>query len=432
MENLDNCATLYVKRRKVEEPLEEREEQNCRQEIEQWRLFNAAYRLPPHVNPIEILPRGAQILAEDPYDLKLGFPYHSFLEKCDISVLGWTHFTRSILGRFEQCGGPRFHFPHANDFEIHTMAKYIEYILDNVAEQDITFFRPRGLIMRIDMPGEQEFGLDFMDLYVGRYGSRHIDQYPHNLMAPPDHESIAKSPKPELCKSCKAFTSSPQKRANNRHRNDIRQKLFNGTRIVIDPLAVLEDPNTAYKRGWTNWIKQCADAKEKKPRAPKDDEHRALGEDEPLTLPGSKEDKPYPVLKGEDDQLEYFKTLDTYFEARRTRPLSERVFRWPPSKQLFYDRWRGHTGDPVLQPRLGLAHRHAHEWVPWADSMDKRMHVQSQPQTVVPADGIGIMELHRGKSGTEHARTDKVSVRSAKALPRLQSEFKAVYLQVHK
>jgi hypothetical protein len=60
------------------------------------------------------------------------------------------------------------------------------------------------------------------------------------------------------------------------------------------------------------------------------------------------------------------------------------------------------------------------------------MHAQKQPQTVLPADGIEVMELLRAKRGSKSARMDKYSQRSAKALPVLQSELKSAYLRVHK
>jgi len=430
---LDVCGRLYHKRRRRDEPLERKEELRCRQVREQWKSINATYRPPPTLNPTAILPRGVQILAEDPYDLKLGFPYHSFLEKCDISIDGWNHVVRSILGKFEHCGGARFHFPDANNFEINTLAQNMEYILDNVAEQDISFFRPRGFIMRMDMPGEQEFGLDFMDLYVGRNGGSRADALPHNLMeeikfAPLDHECI-KTSKFDFCAICLA-SKGPQKKRN-LHRDNIRREFFNGTRIVIDPLAVLEDPVTAYKRGWTNWSKQCSDAAAKKPVSTKNDQ------DKPLPLPRDGKGMPRPVFKDGDDQYTFFKSLDRYLEAKRKSPLSERVFRWPPSKQIFYDRWRGHTTDSVGHSHLFDQWHHSgtrgqkNMWVPWADSMDKRMHAQRQPQIVVPADGIEIIELSRGKSGKTQARKDRDSVVSARALPKLESEIKVEYLRLH-
>ncbi|KAN0089485.1 hypothetical protein V8E51_019745 [Hyaloscypha variabilis] len=419
IQSWDKCATGYLKRRKVEEILEEVVEGKCRQEREQWRLSNATYRRPPHLNPTEVLPRGMQILAEDPYDLKKGFPYHPILESCDISIADWSRVIQSILGKFECCGGPRFHFPHAYDFEIHTLAKNIEYILDDVAEQDVSFFRPRGFIMRMDMPGEQEFGLDFMDLYVGRNGGRYNEPpypLPHNLkpiteLAPWVHgrERCEPGESLVLCVICDIPLRERKEKLYVDHRKDIRQKVFNGTRIVLDPLTVLEDPEMAYKHGWTNWIQQCANAKQK---------------------PSTSKDEHPPVLNDSEHEWDYFKALDMYYDAIRTRPLSERVFRWPPSKQIFYDRWRGYTSDAAARTGRTLAHRRW--WVPWADSMDKRMHAQKQPQTVLPTDGIEVMELLRAKRGSKSARMDKYSQRSAKALPILQSELKSAYLRVHK
>jgi hypothetical protein len=428
----DTCAEKSIEKRKDEEIQDEK----CKRERQRQELIRAQY-YPHHVNPAEILPRGMQILAEDTEDLEKGFPYPLALAKCDISLSDWTRFGDAIIGKFDHCKGGQYHHPHMYDFRIHTIAKHIEFVLDNVAEQDITFFRPRGLIMRLDMPGEQNFGLDFMDLYSGSVVR--LDHPVHNLsMAQPslfiypsddnvrqaileDHKKLPMRP----CLHCRRVAWEAGFLAIKPHYRDIRQKFFEGTRIVIDPITVLNNPKKAYKRGWTNWIQQCKDAKEKKSR---------------------REEKPPPKLEHAAAELQYFMDLDAYYEAMRSRPMSERIFRWPPSKQIYYDRWRGHSGflyphekssSELVQVRYGssLKKYKIMPWIPWEDSMDKRMLTQWTSKCVVPADGIEVMVMEKECISKDRCpgpkRTPRIPRAYRRKFPYLPSEFEAAYYRVH-
>jgi hypothetical protein len=45
------------------------------------------------------------------------------------------------------------------------IAHAVEGMCDVASEWDKKYFRAKGLVMRLDMPGEEKFGLRFMDLF---------------------------------------------------------------------------------------------------------------------------------------------------------------------------------------------------------------------------------------------------------------------------
>jgi hypothetical protein len=327
-------------------------------------------KLPP-IDPSEAvkeLPRGLQVLAFDTDNLTTGFPYPPVLAKFHIPPEDWDYFLETI-------------FTPLHNTEPNTLAKNIEAILDNVAEQDIALFRPKGLIMRMDMPGEQKFGLDFMDLYHSwvpmchrghesnyhrdqtskrrsrAYKRGHVDNLSGANTSIAYHKGFRNLEKTEIMKNTELGAIRFNFHASTHHLCRIRREMYEGTRIVLDVLTVLDDPETAYRRGWTNWIKQCEEAKETKPRD---------------------EGKPRPSFSD-------YEAVKEYYEPFPQRPISERVFRWPPSKQLYYDRWRGN----------GLRYYKCGIWTPYEDSMDKRMKSHWHPRCVVPADEIAVMVMKK-------------------------------------
>jgi hypothetical protein len=341
---------------------------------------------PATVNPsqaVKTLPRGLQILAFETDNLTLGFPYPRALKKLGIWKEHWYCFVRDIIP------------PLQNTFR-HTIAKHIETILDRVAEQDVALFRPKGLIMRMDMPGEQKFGLDFMDLYhSGFLGLNHVDNLSGAGTTDADYEER------------RNLGAIPFNfKASKSHLYHLRREFYEGTRIVIDPLTILDDPEAAYKRGWTNWIEQCKKAKEAEPR---DEVNPRPSWIQELVWTASKHRFQTPIDDGAYDHYEVarngpyvdifdnypeLKVLEDYCETLRQRPISERVFRWPPSKQLYYDRWRGHTASQWDFKRGG--HIAQLDWLPYEDSMDKRMRTQWYRLCVVPADEIEVTVMEEG------------------------------------
>ena len=142
--------------------------------------------------------------------------------------------------------------------------------------------------MRLDMPGEEKFGLYTMLIY---------HDGPHKHF----HHEIGATEK-------------------------IREKGFLFTRVVLDSISVLEDSQKAYDHGWTNWNKACEHAKKMKLK----------------TLSPPMNNEPWDFNK------------------------LARVDRWPPSKHVYYDRFRG-------KEILISGERSSHYvFIPDWDSMDQR------------------------------------------------------------
>jgi hypothetical protein len=95
--------------------------------------------------------------------------------------------------------------------------------------------------MRIDMPGEEKFGLDFMDLYYKGICNRKTFNVGQSLVGK-GHKGVM-----ELG-SLKDLAR-------------VREKMFRGTRIVLDPLTVIDDKTLYEQRGWLQWDKQSTAAK---------------------------------------------------------------------------------------------------------------------------------------------------------------------------
>jgi hypothetical protein len=94
--------------------------------------------------------------------------------------------------------------------------------------------------MRIDMPGE-EYGLDFMDLHYRQRGHWESFNIGHALVRTRNWGKM-KPIKPK--RSAK-----------------MRGKMLKGTRIILDPIAVLDNPTLYRQRGWLQWDKHSVAAK---------------------------------------------------------------------------------------------------------------------------------------------------------------------------
>jgi hypothetical protein len=426
----------FFKKDKQKEIEEEKTwEARCREAREREESRRAQYRPLSYTHPQDMFPRGLQILAEENDNLREGFkfPYPRALAKCDITLSDWERIGGEIIGKFEPCGGGRFHYPQMSNFEINTIAKNIESVLDNVAELDVTFFRPRGLIMRMDMPGEQKFGLDDMDLYFG--SSSRVENHPIHSMrkfgGETVHSRYCQNWRWNICVEC---TRSPKyfvdwllanrayrlTRSNRPHLRAVRRRFFGGTRIVIESLTVLQDSEKAHHHGWTHWIQQCKDAKATMPR---------------------EDDKPMPILDDAKAIKGYVAALEAYFEPMLERPISERVFRWPPSKQIYYDRWRGHTDVTNMKVEVKFG-KYLPRWIPWEDSMDKRMDTQWTPKCVVPADEIEVIVMERECVPKDRCPPKKQNpkmignrarhyTRDERRFPALLSEIEAALVRMH-
>lgn len=82
----------------------------------------------------------------------------------DIDKNDWEKFQQALYATFLVTdGNPRNRIPGRS------VAYNIDALLDVVAEWDVRFFRPKAVVMRMDMPGEEKYGLDFMDLFYKNY-----------------------------------------------------------------------------------------------------------------------------------------------------------------------------------------------------------------------------------------------------------------------
>lgn len=321
----------------------------------------------------DLIPRGLQIRAKNTLMLgatysKRKFHYPKVLAYLSIGKKDWNKFADAVL---EPMKGEAGNIPHV-----------LDEMLDIVAEWDINFFRPRGLLMRWDMPGEEKFGIDFMDLYhdsrrhfdnLSTYATSHIVHV--EIPSPPnwrvhegsseddlsDQTSKSDSGENDVCDQTTSKTKSIKTpkiyTTNYSHLKKIRQKMFESTRIVLDPIEVLGDPEQARERGWTAWIKACSDA-----------ELSSLQKTADTTI--AQEDFP-------NEPWEWNLTMST------------RKDRWPASKHLYYDRHRGRL--------IRLVGRYdSHQiFIPDHDSMDQRGGTLAYPKSVLPADNISPSRVFR-------------------------------------
>ncbi|KAI9046973.1 hypothetical protein LZ554_009048 [Drepanopeziza brunnea f. sp. 'monogermtubi'] len=288
----------------------------------------------PVQTPAQAFPRGLQIMAKYTDTLAGGFSLPKELMAFGITKDIWAEFNSKMT----------------ESLTTKRIAYAVEDILDVCATWDVRFFRPKGFIIRLDMPGEEKYGLDLLDIYHSKIGVIHTDNVTAGTPCPlpkmtldgqllsPVYYSIA--PKKEENVGAIKHRRHAQEKTKDKHLETVREKAFHSTRLMIDPVVVLKDSTLADERGWTKWIQACKEA-------------RLFAEEAP---PKRKDNKPwrgyYPV----------------------------RMDRWPPSKHLYYDRFRGSalTGGTKKTP---FTH-----FVPDHDSMDQR----GAPLTdsVIPCDEV--------------------------------------------
>ncbi|PVH76314.1 hypothetical protein DL98DRAFT_657541 [Cadophora sp. DSE1049] len=269
--------------------------------------------------PAQAFPRGIQIMAKNTNTLEGGFPYPKELAPFEISKEDWARFCAKLT---ESLGKQK-------------IAYAIEKVLDICAEEDVKFFRPKGFIMRLDMPGEEQYGLDIMDIYHSQLGNVHTDNF---TTMPPNSK--------EYSGAIKHKHHVRERTKDRKHLETVREKAFRSTRLMLDPIIVLQDPHLATQRGWARWIIACNQAQKLAAEAP----------------PKRMDNKPWYG----------------YFPARWDR--------WPPSKHLYYDRFRGssHALGTKSSPAICL--------IPDYDSMDQRGNPYTSP--VIPCDEVEFAVLH--------------------------------------
>lgn len=251
----------------------------------------------PKQTPAQAFPRGIQIMAKNTHTLEWGFPYPKELSPFGITKDDWASFCSKLTE------------PLAKQ----KIAYAVDAILDICSEEDVKFFRPKGFIMRLDMPGEEQYGLDIMDIYHPQLGSVHTD----NFTTMPPHSK-------EHSGAIKHKHHVRERTKDKKHLETLREKAFRSTRLIIDPIIVLKDPQLATQRGWARWIIASNQAQKLANEAP----------------PKRMDNKPVSNT--------FCSPAPCFLRALLTlRPIEwygyfpARWDRWPPSKHLYYDRFRG-------------------------------------------------------------------------------------------
>lgn len=248
------------------------------------------------VHRASILPRGLIIpckIQNDPYYQERGakfgfhggFPYpRAVMKQYGIQESDWKEFCEALhkIVRPYATDAPWFGGLKKHGVHGAHIPELIDSILDVVAEWDSSYFRPKGLLMRMDTPGEAIFGLTTMDVWHrGFFMNWHIDNC-HGLLSQKVLQFETGKPKGTTLRL--------------RHLSHVLEKAFSSTRIVLDDIKVLEDTKRAYERGWMIWNASCHWARELKSIPKK----FAFG------MPAARAD------------------------------------RWPRSKHIYYDRFVGH------------------------------------------------------------------------------------------
>ncbi|CAG8981466.1 hypothetical protein HYALB_00003037 [Hymenoscyphus albidus] len=260
------------------------------------------------------LSRGLMVMAYNSNDLTKGFPYAKVLSGFGSSKENWETFHQHANGKSSAEG----------------WLTKLKNILDIVHEWDVQYFRKKGFLVRLDMPGEQKYGLDFMDLYYEGTGNRKTFNVAHGISGVLHKDKIKETKAKNLTR--------------------IREKGFVSTRIVMDPIAILDNETLYEQRGWLRWDQACTHAK-----------NAQINEAKAPKVPMKNE--PYkPYVEAENSGF---------------KPHT-RVDRWPTSKHFYYERFRGRhiqfpTNDGYRRGSSSSGYRtYDSFWFPDADSMDQR------------------------------------------------------------
>ena len=144
---------------------------------------------PGYTAPVGILPRGLVVLCNLQVDTSYkngrsshgfheGFPYPAtIMKKYDVSRKDWKLFCSAmddVVSPFSTESSPWFGAVKSGSKG--DISELVDCVLDVVSAWDSRFFRPRGLLMRLDMPGEAKFGLTTMDIFHNKGSRGHIDK----------------------------------------------------------------------------------------------------------------------------------------------------------------------------------------------------------------------------------------------------------------
>jgi len=215
-------------------------------------------RIPSDYIPsTHILPRGLIIpcrLQLDPcYRIKdqnfgfhRGFPYpRAVMLKYGVTEHHWKSFCETMhdVVRAYAADAPWFGAVKTDGEDGADIPTLIDLILDKVSEWDTSFFRPKGLLVRLDMPGEARFGLTNMDIW-------------HKTLGAPGHIDNCQG---ILSQNTFQFEEGDirGRKTKSRHLRKLLEITYSSTRLVFDEVTVLQDVKTAYERGWMVWNASC-------------------------------------------------------------------------------------------------------------------------------------------------------------------------------
>lgn len=266
----------------------------------------AAIIPPPAGKPYQT---GIQVPSQD--RLADGFPYPPGLATYEILDADWNKFTAHLVSLIDPPSKKkkktpiRMVLPFGGggggggggkvDFQ-----KSLSKVFEFVRASQNSLFRPKGLLVRVDIP-EEGAGMDFMDLYhEGNVLSNAQGAESSNANAAPGADgkevnatveeiiadaNVAETPlqpskadkiskaqvkfnktqdkinkaqkKIDKAKDKTLGKVSKQERRVLGHLDSAQKKMSNRIRIVIEPITVLDNAERSEKNGWTAWIRHC-------------------------------------------------------------------------------------------------------------------------------------------------------------------------------
>jgi hypothetical protein len=207
------------------------EDERVQSRVPEWPAFQDEPRAEQVQLAEKQIPCGLIIMATDSHDIRQGFPYPRAIEPL-ISEEEWKQIGPKLAE-----SGPR-EIKNRTD-----MAYHIEQIMDTAALMNVKCFRPRGLLFRLDCPGEMKYGLDFMEI-------EHDSQY---HLAGMEEKALDQTPQDtfkEARRTRKGERSAKRKgEASPMKYERLKEMAFSSLRIVLDPISVLKIPEKATARG---------------------------------------------------------------------------------------------------------------------------------------------------------------------------------------
>lgn len=260
----------------------------------------AAIIPPPAGKPYET---GIQVPSQD--RLADGFPYPPGLATYEILEDDWNKFTAHLVSLIDSPSKKkkkspiRMVLPFGGGGKV-DFQKSLSKVFEFVRASQNSLFRPKGLLVRVDIPDEGA-GMEFMDLYhEGNVLSNAQGAETSNANAAPAADgkevnataeeiiadaNVAETPlqpgkadkiskaqvkfnktqdkinkaqkKIDKAKDKTLGKVSKQERRVLGHLDSAQKKMSTRIRIVIEPITVLDNAERSEKNGWTAWIRHC-------------------------------------------------------------------------------------------------------------------------------------------------------------------------------